>query len=287
MYNGEEGYLALLKEIMDNGKDRGDRTGTGTRSIFSAQIEFDLTERFPLLTTKKMATRAIVGELLWMLDGKSDLKSLRKLTFGNENSDKKTIWDDNIKTYQGSEQGGALYGEQWRGFVGYVSGDYGFVDQLKIVLRDAKANPESRRLLVSSWNAAEIEHDQMALPPCHFAWQIYIEDGYLDLKWNQRSCDVFLGIPFNIASYAALAQILAQWLGLKPRMLVGDLTNIHIYHNHFDAVNEQLRRTPVWCNTKLVVPDNIELDNLEDFWAGDFSIESYESHPPIKAPMAV
>lgn len=291
MYKGEEGYLQLLNDIIVEGVDRGDRTGTGTRSIFSAQIEFDLQESFPLLTTKKMATKAIFGELLWFLDGKSDLASLRRFTFGDENSTKKTIWDDNIKSWDSAQKwGGYLYGKQWRGFCGLGPGsgpDAVGWDQIHGLLEDVRRNPESRRLIVNAWNAAEINHDMMALPPCHFAFQVYIEKGYLNLKFSMRSSDVFLGLPFNIASYAALTHILADWLGYKLGKLIGDLTNVHIYQNHFEAVREQLSREVLDCKTKLTLPEGMTLDNLHEYTASDFTITGYDSHPAIKAPMAV
>lgn len=289
MYKGEDGYLDLQSQVILSGKDRGDRTGTGTSSLFSAQLMFDLRDSFPLLTTKKMAFNSIIGELLWFLSGRTNLETLRWFTFGDPDSDKRTIWDDNVGAWDDGVfgdglGGGFIYGKQWRNFQGAFRTNH---DQVASLLGEAKNNPESRRLLVNAWNSAEIEADLMCLPPCHFAWQVYIEDGYLNLKWNQRSCDLFLGIPFNIASYAALTHLLAHWLGLKPGYLIGDLTNVHIYKNHFDAVAEQLSRRPINCNTKLVIPEDINLSNLEDFWAGDFSIENYQSHPPIKAPMAV
>jgi len=285
-YVGEEGYLRLLDDIMIHGKDRGDRTGTGTRSLFSATVMFDLQERFPLLTTKKMATKSIFGELLWFLSGDSDLGSLRTFTFGFKDN-QRTIWDDNIVKYSGSNtgSGGLLYGVQWREFAGRDSGLEIYSDQISELLEEASQNPESRRLLVNAWNSAEIREQLMALPPCHFAFQLYIEDGFLNLKWNQRSCDAFLGVPFNIASYAALTHIFARILGLKPGILIGDLTNVHIYNNHFDAVREQLENEIIKCDTRLLIP-NITLDNIRYFSANDFVIEKYESHKPIKAPMA-
>lgn len=294
MYKQEIGYLDLLQEILSNGSKRGDRTGTGTRSIFSACVGFDLREGFPLLTTKKMATNAIIGELLWFLSGDSNLSALRYHTYGDANSDKKTIWDDNIKAWDAAgESGGLLYGVQWRNFAGSSYGPVDnwvepiYNDQVSTVLDEAKRNPESRRLIVDAWNAAEIYHKEMALPPCHFAWQLYIDGDYIDLKWNQRSVDTFLGLPFNIASYATLLSLFGKWLNKQPRMLVGDLTNVHIYENHIDAVNTQLRNIPIACRPKLHIPSNIRLDNLHKFTAKDFYITDYCSHNKIFAPMAV
>lgn len=277
--HGEEGYLRLLDEVRIFGEQRTDRTGVGTRSLFSATLGFDLQDGFPLLTTKKMAWNAIVGELLWFLAGKSDLPSLRYYTYGSKEP-RKTIWDDNIKAWTVDEDGGWLYGVQWRNWAQEE------VDQVTNLLNEAKTNPQSRRLLINAWNAYDIKYNMMALPPCHFAVQFYIEHGRLNCKWNQRSVDCFLGLPFNIASYALLTHIFADWLDLKVGMLVGDLTNVHIYNTHLDAVKEQLQNTPLTlCDVNI---PKITLEDIENekVWAKHFTLDGYESHPQIKAPMA-
>lgn len=288
LYRGEKGYLQMLNDIMDHGKDRGDRTGTGTRSVFSSQIEFDLQQGFPALTTKKLAFKTMVGELLWFLNGNTDLKSLREFTHGQDNN-QHTIWTDDItkfncrSEYSIVNDGGNLYGKQWRNFegCGMHSGTFLECDQIREVLEIAKKDPTSRRMVINAWNAAEIKWDQTALPPCHFAVQFYIEDSELNCKWSQRSCDSTLGIPFNIASYALLTHLFAKWLGLEVGSLIGDLTNVHIYKDHFDGVSEQLTRTPYKLPT-ISIPDTITLDNIHEFTAGNFELVNYQHHPAIK-----
>lgn len=283
-FEGEEGYLRLLDEVITFGKIRGDRTGTGTHSLFSAALSFNLQDGFPLLTTKKMAWKSIVGELLWFLSGSSELGDLRKFTYGSTDN-RKTIWDADIERWWAEAgttgtNGGRLYGPQWRDF-----GDQR-CDQVVGLLEEAKTNPESRRLLINAWNASDIDNDWLALPPCHFAVQFYIEDGKLNCKWNQRSVDCFLGLPFNIASYALLTHIFAQWLDLEVGYLVGDLTNVHVYQTHIDAVREQLKNEPLTlCEVNI---PKVTLEQIEDFevWAKDFTLDGYESHQQIKAPMA-
>jgi len=292
MYKEEEGYLELLDNIMTYGTDRGDRTGTGTRSIFHANIQFDFSESFPILTTKKVFWNGVMGELLWFLSGKSDLSSLRKFTHGKDKG-QKTIWDIDFARWHRTgdrsvpeDEGGNLYGKQWRDFTSHSEGESIHADQVRSVLEEARRNPESRRLLVNAWNAADIEHERLSLPPCHFCYQLYIENGKLNLKWSQRSVDSFLGLPFNIASYAMLTQIYAHWLGYEPGLVIGDLTNVHVYKTHFDAVNEQLKRQPLDYAIGPDMPTGFTLDTIDQFTALDFPLKKYESHPPIKAPMS-
>lgn len=288
-------YKELLQKILDEGTIRGDRTGTGTISIFDAKLSFDLRKGFPACTTKTLAWKAIVGELLWFITGSSNVDKLRELTHGLLGRGK-TIWDANYEK-QGKDLGfrsgelGAVYGRQWRAFGTYSKTETGSlklegnsVDQLADLIKEAASNPESRRLLVSAWNPLAL--DISALPPCHWAFEVYIDNGFLDLKWHQRSVDVFLGLPFNIASYALLQSILAHLLGLQPRFLVGDLSNVHIYANHVEQVKEQLSREPRELPT-LVMPEISSLESLKYLEARDFKLEGYNPHPTIKAEMAV
>lgn len=288
-------YKELLQKILDEGTERGDRTGVGTISIFDARFEHDMREGFPALTTKKLFWRGVVGELLWFLSGSSNVDTLREYTYGLLGR-QKTIWDDNYNNqakglgYRGGELG-PVYGKQWRAFGVYEQTDNGgiklvgdSIDQITELLKEASTNPESRRLLVSAWNPLAV--DISALPPCHWAFEVYIDNGFLDFKWHQRSVDVFLGLSYNIASYALLQSILAKLLNLQPRKLVGDLTNVHIYRNHVDQVKEQLTRGP-YPLPSLVMPEFTTLDDLKFKEATDFSLSNYEHHPTIKAEMAI
>ena len=297
VFHGEQGYLDLTKYILNHGTNRNDRTNTGTKSIFHATLAFDLTQGFPALTTKKLFWNGVMGELLWFLSGRTDLESLRRFTYGKDNN-QKTIWDIDYTRWHNTgrrdvpvNEGGRLYGKQWRDFssawddgVGREVGTH--VDQIKTLLNTAATNPTSRRLLVSAWNAADISEENMALPPCHVMHQLYIEDGKLNLKWSGRSSDFLLGAPFNIASYAMLTHIYAHWLNLTPGMLISDLTNVHIYNTHIEAIEEQLTRTPYPLCTAPAIPDNFTLDTIDQFTALDFPLINYQSHPAIKAPMA-
>lgn len=290
MYQGEKGYLELLDHIMTHGVDRGDRTKTGTRSIFHANLGFNLwADGFPVLTTKKLFWKGVMGELLWFLSGRTDLDSLRKFTYGKD-KDQKTIWDIDYARwhrtgdrYVPENEGGNLYGKQWRHFTSNWNGGIA-IDQIKWVLEEAKRNPESRRLIVNAWNAADVAHETQALPCCHFAFQLYIEDGKLNLKWNQRSVDYATGCPFNIASYAMLTHIFAHWLDLEAGYVIGDLTNVHIYNNHFDAVREQLLRSPLPLCKAPIIPSDFTLDTMHQFTALDFPLINYQSHPSICLP---
>jgi thymidylate synthase len=287
-------YKQLLEKILVEGTTRGDRTGTGTLSIFDAHMEFDLREGFPACTTKKLAWQAIVGELLWFLSGSSNVDKLRERTYGLLGRNK-TIWDANYDR-QGVALGltggelGAVYGRQWRAFANYKITDHGnlevvgeSIDQIVELLQEASSNPDSRRLLVSAWNPNALAVS--ALPPCHWAFELYIDNGFLDMKWHQRSVDVFLGLPFNIASYALLQHIFAQLLGLIPRKLVGDLTNVHIYNDHKEQVREQLSRT-CFGLPELILPKFTNLEELLNLEVQDFKLEGYISHPAIKANMS-
>lgn len=278
-------YLDLMQDILDNGKERGDRTGDGTISVFSREVRFeDVENNFPAVTTKKLAWQAMVGELLWFINGECTIPELKYRTFGDHNSNKWTIWTPNYEK-QGKELGydngncGPIYGVQWRYFEG-VDDDY---DQLQDTLNQIIANPMSRRHLVSAWNPTQI--DEMVLPPCHWAFEFYVEDDTLNLKWHQRSVDVFLGLPFNIASYALLLKIFAKLTGYKAGTLIGDLTNVHIYKSHIEQVKEQLKRSPIKCDISVEMPEFSCWDDFKDFTAKDFKLHGYESHESIKAEM--
>ncbi len=261
-------YLDLLKHVMDNGIDKGDRTGTGTKSVFGYQMRFDLAEGFPVLTTKKLHLRSIIHELLWFLSGDTNIKYL------HDNG--VSIWDE-----WADENGdlGPVYGYQWRSWPNPKGKD---IDQISQVVDSLKNNPNSRRHIVSAWNPAEV--DQMALPPCHSMFQFYVANGKLSCQLYQRSADLFLGVPFNIASYALLTMMMAQVTGLQPGEFVHTLGDVHIYNNHFDQVKEQLSRTPRKLPTMIINP---QVKNIFDFKYEDFTLEDYDPYPTIKAPIAV
>ena len=261
-------YLDLLNRIMSEGVVKGDRTGTGTKSVFGHQMRFDLSEGFPLLTTKKLHLRSIIHELLWFLAGDTNVKYLQ--------DNKVTIWDE-----WADENGdlGHIYGYQWRS---WPTPDGGHIDQITQLVEQIRNNPNSRRLVVSAWNVADI--DNMALPPCHALFQFYVADGKLSCQLYQRSADVFLGVPFNIASYALLTMMIAQVTGLQPGEFVHTLGDTHIYLNHFEQVATQLERTPrALPRMKL----NPEVKSIFDFRYEDFTLEDYDPYPTIKAPIAV
>ena len=261
-------YLDLLRKIMADGAVKSDRTGTGTKSIFGYQMRFDLNEGFPLLTTKKLHLRSIIHELLWFLAGDTNIKYLH--------DNKVTIWDE-----WASPDGelGPIYGYQWRS---WPAPDGRHIDQIAAVVESLKHNPDSRRHIVSAWNVADI--DRMALPPCHALFQFYVAEGRLSCQLYQRSADVFLGVPFNIASYALLTMMMAQVCGLKPGDFVHTLGDAHIYLNHFDQVHEQLSRTP---RALPVMKLNLAVDSIFGFRYEDFTLEGYDPWPSIKAPIAV
>ena len=262
-------YLDLLKKIMDEGAIKTDRTGTGTKSIFGYQMRFDLSKGFPLLTTKKVFTRGIIEELLWFLAGDTNKKHLQEKNVH--------IWDE----WGDDETGelGPVYGHQWRAWDTY---DGGHIDQIANVVDLIKNHPDSRRILVNAWNVAQV--DQMALPPCHCLFQFYVANGKLSCQLYQRSADVFLGVPFNIASYALLTMMLAQVCGLEPGEFVHTTGDTHLYLNHMDQVKEQLSRTPRPLPTMHINP---EVKDIFAFKIEDFTLEGYDPWPAIKAPVAV
>ena len=261
-------YLDLLQHVLDHGAEKGDRTGTGTLSVFGYQMRFDLTAGFPLLTTKKLHTRSIVHELLWFLAGDTNLRYL------NDNNVR--IWDE-----WADEDGdlGPIYGYQWRS---WPAPDGRKIDQLADVIEQIKANPDSRRHIVSAWNAADIE--QMKLPPCHTLFQFYVADGRLSCQLYQRSADVFLGVPFNIASYALLTHMVAQVCGLEAADFVHTFGDVHLYSNHLEQAATQLERQPRALPHLRLNPD---VHSLFDFRYEDIEIDNYDPHPAIRAPIAV
>jgi thymidylate synthase len=261
-------YHDLLRLVLEKGQPRADRTGTGTLSIFGAQARFDLRGNFPLLTTKKIHIKSIIYELLWFLRGDTNIRYL------NEHG--VTIWDE-----WADEHGdlGRVYGAQWRDWRG---GDGARVDQIETVIAQIKSNPQSRRLIVSAWNPAEI--DKMALPPCHVLFQFYVQDGELNCQLYQRSADLFLGIPFNIASYSLLTLMVAQVCDLKPGEFVHTFGDLHLYQNHLEQAREQLSRD---CRSLPRIQLNPAIRNLADFRFEDFELIGYDPHPAIKAPIAV
>ena len=261
-------YLNLLQDILDNGTDRGDRTGTGTRAVFGRQMRFDLSAGFPLLTTKKLHLKSIIYELLWFLRGETNIKWLQ------DNGVK--IWDEWADS---SGELGPVYGKQWRS---WAAPNGQTIDQIERLIHGLKTNPNSRRHIVSAWNPVDVE--DMALPPCHCLFQFAVIDGKLHCQLYQRSADVFLGVPFNIASYALLTMMIAQVVGLKPGDFVHVLGDAHIYHNHFEQVNLQLTRTPT-------APPQMQMNpartSIFDWEYADFTLENYVAQPTIKAPIAV
>lgn len=261
-------YLELVKHVLDNGVFKGDRTGTGTKSVFGYQMRFNMADGFPLLTTKKVHLKSIIHELLWFLQGSTNVHYLQ------ENGVR--IWNE-----WAADDGelGPIYGYQWRSWPDY---DGGHIDQISDVIEQIKHNPDSRRLIVSAWNVAQVP--QMALPPCHTLFQFYVADGKLSLQLYQRSGDIFLGVPFNIASYALLLLMVAQVTGLEPGEYIHTLGDAHIYSNHFDQVNEQLQRTPRRLPRMVLNPD---VKSIFDFRYDDFKLEDYDPYPPIKGVVAV
>ncbi len=262
-------YLDLLQHVLDHGADRSDRTGTGTRGVFGYQMRFDLAKGFPVTTTKKLHLKSIIYELLWFLKGETNVKYL------HDNG--VTIWDE-----WADENGdlGPVYGKQWRSWPGGEDGKP--IDQIKNLLVQLEKNPYSRRLIVSAWNPAEV--DAMALPPCHCLFQFYVSDGKLSCQLYQRSGDIFLGVPFNIASYALLTMMIAQVRGLKLGDFVHTLGDAHLYSNHFEQAREQLKRTPKPLPTMWINPD---VKDLFAFEFEDFRLQNYEADATIKAPIAV
>lgn len=261
-------YLDLLNHIMEHGTQKSDRTGTGTRSVFGYQMRFNLADGFPLLTTKKLHLKSIIHELLWFLKGDTNAKYLQ------ENGVR--IWNE-----WADENGdiGHIYGYQWRSWPDYNGGH---IDQISEVIETIKNNPDSRRIIVSAWNVADLPN--MNLPPCHAFFQFYVADGKLSLQLYQRSADTFLGVPFNIASYALLLMMVAQVTGLEVGDFVHTLGDAHIYNNHFEQIQEQLSREPRKLPRMVINPD---VKNIFDFKYEDFSLEDYDPHPHIKGIVAV
>ncbi len=310
MKSAEQQYLGLLEKIRDEGETRGDRTGTGTRSLFGEQMTYDMRDGFPMLTTKKIFVKSIMHELLWMLNGDSNIQYLAQnnVNIWNEwpfvsylertgqqvprqdspewqelmqNYLEHITTDDNFATEHGDL--GPVYGYQWRHWPRPGGGE---VDQLAEAQHTIRTNPDSRRIVVSAWNAADIEEMAVSgLPPCHMFYQFYVSKGeYLDMKMYQRSADMFLGVPFNMAQYAMLLSMMAQTTDLKPRNLVHTFGDTHIYNNHVNQVNEQLAREPLSPPTLSLNPD---VKEIWDFGIDDITIEDYQSHPAIKAPIAI
>lgn len=261
-------YLDLMRHVLEQGTPKSDRTGTGTLSVFGHQMRFDLAEGFPLVTTKKLHLRSIIHELLWFLKGETNTKYLR------ENG--VTIWDE-----WADESGelGPVYGSQWRS---WPTADGRHIDQISLLLDQIRGNPDSRRLIVSAWNVAEIEN--MALPPCHALFQFYVAKGRLSCQLYQRSCDIFLGVPFNIASYALLTMMVAQVCGFQPGDFVWTGGDCHLYTNHLEQARTQLARAPRALPQMRI---NLEVRDLFAFRYEDFALEGYDPHPHIKAPVAV
>ncbi|MCX6247959.1 MAG: thymidylate synthase [Bacteroidetes bacterium] len=261
-------YLDLIDHVLKTGYQKADRTGTGTLSVFGYQMRFDLQEGFPLLTTKKLHLRSILHELLWFLQGSTNVKYLR------ENG--VTIWDEWAKP---DGELGPVYGSQWRS---WPKSDGTHVDQITGVVGSIKKNPDSRRHIVSAWNVGEIE--KMALPPCHLLFQFYVAGDRLSCQMYQRSCDIFLGVPFNIASYALLTMMMAQVTGLKPGEFIHTLGDAHIYLNHVEQSKLQLTRTPYPLPRMIINP---EINDILGFSFSDFSLQDYQSHPHIKGQISV
>jgi thymidylate synthase len=272
-------YHQALKHILTNGKNKTDRTGVGTRSVFGYQMRFNLQEGFPATTTKKLAWRAVVSELLWFLEGSSDERRLAEILHGTRDLSKNTIWTANAQAPYWQDRAkfpgdlGRVYGVQWR--------DFGGVDQITKLIDDLKTNPDSRRHIISAWNPSEL--DRMALPPCHVMAQFDVTDGYLSCQMYQRSCDMFLGVPFNIASYSLLTHIIARECGLNVGDFVWTGGDCHIYNNHFDAVEEQLSREPKQLPTLMFTTGK----KIADYTVDDFMLDNYNPDPAIKAEMAV
>ncbi|MFN5375322.1 MAG: thymidylate synthase [Chitinophagaceae bacterium] len=263
-----QAYLDLVKHILENGTDKSDRTGTGTRSVFGYQMRFDLNEGFPMVTTKKLHLKSIIHELLWFLKGETNIQYLK------ENG--VSIWNE-----WADENGelGPVYGKQWRSWTGADGKTH---DQIIDLIEQLKKNPDSRRLIVSAWNVAELP--KMALMPFHTLFQFYVADGKLSCQLYQRSADVFLGVPFNIASYALLTMMVAQVCDLQLGDFVHTFGDVHLYNNHFDQAREQLSRNPFPLPKMKINP---EVKNIFGFKFDDFILEGYQSHPAIKAPVAV
>jgi thymidylate synthase len=267
-------YQDLLQDILDNGVSKSDRTGTGTISVFGRQIRHNMKQGFPALTTKKLAWKQVVSELLWFLTGQTNIAFLHK----HNNH----IWDgDYEKSGRTDGDLGPIYGKQWRKW----DGKNGRTDQIDDLVKELKTNPDSRRLMVSAWNVGEL--NEMTLPPCHYGFQIYTREEndkrYISLMWNQRSVDTFLGLPFNIASYGLLLHIIANEVDMIPDELIGNLGDVHLYSNHIEQAKEQLSREPFDLP---ILKTNAKMDGICCNTPDDFTLEGYQSHPTIKAPLS-
>ncbi len=284
-------YLDLMKHVLENGTLKEDRTGTGTKSVFGYQMRFDLSEGFPLVTTKKCHLKAIISELLWFLEGSTDERRLAEIHYGDKAENiigKKTVWTANADNqglalgYENSDtvkELGPVYGSQWRS---WKTNDGKAIDQVSELIEQIKNNPDSRRLILSAWNVAEIE--KMALPPCHTFFQFYVANGKLSCQLYQRSADIFLGVPFNIASYALLTMMVAQVCDLKVGDFVHTFGDAHLYSNHLEQANLQITREPFPKPTMKINPD---IKNIFDFKMEDFELSNYQAHEHIKGVMAV
>jgi thymidylate synthase len=261
-------YLLLMNKILQEGVDRSDRTGTGTRSLFGHQLRFDLAAGFPCVTTKKLHLRSIIHELLWFLQGETNIAYLK--------ANKVSIWDE---WADANGDLGPVYGKQWRS---WEARDGRVIDQISQLIHGLKHNPDSRRHLVSAWNVGEV--DQMALPPCHIIFQFYVAKGKLSCQLYQRSADYFLGVPFNIASYALFTMMVAQVCHLQPGEFIHTFGDVHLYHNHFEQARTQLERTPRPLPTMKLNP---AVQSIFDFKYEDFTLEGYDPWPTIKAPVAI
>ena len=292
--HSEYSYLNALKQILEDGEDRPDRTGVGTKSIFGLQMRFDLAQGFPAVTTKKLAWRAVVSELLWFIEGSGDENRLKEILHGNRYSEKKTIWSDNAKADYWTKKRlqrhagdlGRVYCVQWRRWRAPLVRINKVVlqncDQLLSLIEGIKADPYSRRHIITSWNPGELE--LMALPPCHMMAQFYVNNGKLSCQMYQRSADMFLGVPFNIASYALFTHMIAQVCNLEVGELIITVGDAHIYSNHIEQVTEQLKRKPLPLPTLKLNP---EIEVITDFDMKDIELVDYQCHEAIAAPMAV
>jgi thymidylate synthase len=292
MTHPEHAYLNALKDILETGEQRPDRTGVGTISKFGVQMRFDLQQGFPAVTTKKLAWKACVSELLWFIEGSGDENRLKEILHGDRNSDKKTIWSDNATAPYWKPKArfkgdlGRVYGVQWRAWRAPIFGANRMavkhIDQLQELIKGLKSDPHGRRHIITAWNPGEL--DAMALPPCHMMSQFYVSNGKLSCHMYQRSADMFLGVPFNIASYALFTHMIAQVCGLEVKELIITLGDAHIYANHVDQVKEQLSRTPMPIAELQLASD---INDITKFNMYSIELINYQSHSSISAPMAV